>query len=88
MESIEGSNMETKTQATLTCPECKHEQTVDTATDACQFFYECVDCNTVLRPLDGDCCVFCSFADKLCPVKQQTATETSSDHNVSRHAAG
>lgn len=30
-------------------------------TDACQFFYECERCNTVLSPKVGDCCVFCSY---------------------------
>ena len=83
--------MKTITRATLTCPECTHEQSVDMPTDACRFFYECVNCNTVLRPLDGDCCVVCSFADKLCPVKQlkqRPDVETISADQVSRDAAG
>ena len=41
--------------------------------DACQFYYECVSCGAVLRPEPGDCCVFCSFADKTCPPKQVEA---------------
>ena len=68
--------MDTTTKATLTCPECKHEQAMDMPSDACQFSYECVNCNTVLRLLEGDCCVFCSFGDNLCPVKQRAAIET------------
>jgi len=80
--------MEAITNATLTCPECKDEQAVDMPTDACQFFYECVNCHRVLRPLDGDCCVFCSFADRLCPVNQPAAIEKNSNDKVSRHAAG
>ena len=49
-------------------------------TDACQFFYECVDCSSVLRPEAGDCCVFCSFADRKCPPKQTEAgTATQAD---------
>ena len=80
--------METITKATLTCPQCMHEQAVDMPSVACQFFYECVNCNTVLRPLDGDCCVFCSFADKLCPVKQQAAIETNLEEEMSGHATG
>ena len=43
------------------------------ATDAWQFYYECMNCQAVLRPLDGDCCVFCSYADTLCPPKQMEA---------------
>jgi hypothetical protein len=39
-------------------------------TDACQFFYECVQCKTVLRPKAGDCCVFCSYGSVKCPPVQ------------------
>jgi len=34
---------------------------------ACQFFYECLACYTLLRPKAGDCCVFCSFGTVPCP---------------------
>lgn len=57
------------TQAKLTCPKCGHIQIVDMPSDACQFFYECVNCKTVLRPKKEDCCVFCSYADSPCPMK-------------------
>lgn len=40
-------------------------------TDACQYFYDCRHCGAVLRPLKGDCCVFCSYADMPCPPIQQ-----------------
>jgi hypothetical protein len=40
-------------------------------TDACQFFYECTGCGTLLRPNAGDCCVFCSFGDVPCPPIQE-----------------
>ena len=36
-------------------------------TDACEFFYRCAGCGEMLRPLEGDCCVFCSYADVGCP---------------------
>jgi hypothetical protein len=36
-------------------------------TDACQWFYECTNCHTLLKPLPGDCCVFCSYGDVPCP---------------------
>ena len=62
--------METITKAALTCPKCGHAQTTDMPTNACQFFYECVNCKTVLRPKGEDCCVFCSYADTKCPMKQ------------------
>jgi hypothetical protein len=37
------------------------------ATNACQFFYECEGCHTLLRPKAGDCCVFCSYGSVPCP---------------------
>nr|WP_269634017.1 GDCCVxC domain-containing (seleno)protein [Roseiflexus castenholzii] len=38
--------------------------------DACVVVYVCPQCNTVLRPRPGDCCVFCSYGDDRCPPKQ------------------
>ena len=49
--------------STLTCPECGGVATETMPTNACQFFYDCRHCAAVLRPLAGDCCVFCSFGD-------------------------
>jgi hypothetical protein len=40
-------------------------------TDACQYFYECKICGALLKPKEGDCCVFCSFGDTPCPPIQQ-----------------
>ena len=56
--------------ARLTCPTCGITQEAEMPTGSCQFFYECSDCRTVMRPWQGDCCVFCSYADRLCPSKQ------------------
>ena len=51
----------------LTCPHCAHVKRKTMPTDACQFFYECEACKTLLRPNPGDCCVFCSFGSVKCP---------------------
>lgn len=40
-------------------------------TDACQYFYECEACKSILRPKAGDCCVFCSYGSTPCPPVQQ-----------------
>ena len=61
----------TITETRLTCPRCGFEQDASMPVDACQFFYECLNCGAVLRPDPGDCCVFCSFADSPCPPRQQ-----------------
>lgn len=54
-------------QSTLTCPHCGHVKTETMPTDACQWFYECDGCHALLKPLSGDCCVFCSYGDVPCP---------------------
>lgn len=61
---------EIKTQATLTCPRCNTKQKVEMLTDACQHFYKCSNCSEILKPKEGDCCVFCSYADSKCPPKE------------------
>ncbi|MCL4416897.1 MAG: hypothetical protein M1308_23055 [Actinobacteria bacterium] len=62
--------MKTKTEALLTCPKCSTKQKVDMPTNACQYFYKCISCNEIIKPKEGDCCVFCSYADIKCPSKQ------------------
>lgn len=57
--------------STLTCPKCGGTSTEAMPTDACQFFYDCQHCKAVLRPLKGDCCVFCSYGDVPCPPVQE-----------------
>ena len=51
----------------LTCPHCGFQKVEVMPTDACQYYYECVGCKQLLRPLAGDCCVFCSFGSVKCP---------------------
>ncbi len=65
-------------ESTLTCPMCGHQAIETMPTDACQFFYMCKGCNALLKPLPGDCCVFCSYgaagtgaAKTRCPYKTQ-----------------
>ena len=54
-------------KSALTCPQCGHTSTEIMPTDACTWFHECVACSTLLRPKEGDCCVFCSYATHPCP---------------------
>jgi hypothetical protein len=61
-----------RSESTITCPNCGHRSTEVMRTDACMFFYECKGCGAVLRPLTGDCCVFCSYGDTPCPPIQET----------------
>ncbi len=57
--------------STLTCPHCSHVKAEVMPEDACQYFYDCQGCGALLRPLPGDCCVFCSYGDVACPPKQR-----------------
>ncbi len=59
-------------ESTLTCPECGHRKKEVMPTDSCQWFYECTKCHTLLKPQEGDCCVFCSYGDVPCPSIQQS----------------
>jgi len=52
---------EIQLQSILTCPKCSHSKEETMPTDACQYFYECENCHTNLKPIAGDCCVFCSY---------------------------
>jgi chromate transporter len=60
-------------ESVLTCPQCGHAKAEVMPTDACQFFYTCGGCGTLLRPKAGDCCVFCSYGSRPCPPKQAAA---------------
>lgn len=57
-------------KSTITCPHCGHKKEETMPEDACQFFYECENCHTVLRPQPGDCCVYCSYGTVKCPPMQ------------------
>lgn len=64
--------MQVQLKSIITCPHCGFQQDNDMPTDACQFFYRCQGCDTMLRPLEGDCCVFCSYGTVPCPPIQQS----------------
>ena len=70
-----------ETDSTLTCPSCGTATRETMPMDACQFYYECPGCGELLRPLAGDCCVFCSYGSVACPPIQQ-------DRNCFRGSAG
>ncbi|WP_281540260.1 GDCCVxC domain-containing (seleno)protein [Maribacter aestuarii] len=59
--------MELQLESTITCPKYHHPAKEKMSTTACQFFYECKNCNVLLKPKDGDCCVYCSYGTVKCP---------------------
>jgi len=54
----------------IECTECGFKKEEIMPKDACQFFYKCEDCEKILKPKPGDCCVFCSYGTVKCPPKQ------------------
>ncbi len=62
--------MNIQLRSIITCPLCEHEKEEEMPIDACQYFYECEKCKSILRPKPGDCCVFCSYGTMKCPPKQ------------------
>jgi hypothetical protein len=57
-------------QSVITCPNCHVAKLETMPVDACQYFYECTGCGTLLRPKAGDSCVFCSYGSVPCPPVQ------------------
>jgi hypothetical protein len=57
-------------QSEITCPHCSFKTVETMPTDACQYLYDCKGCGQVIRPKHGDCCVFCSYGNTLCPPRQ------------------
>jgi len=43
-------------------------------TDACQFFYPCTRCGTIMTSKPWDCCVFCSYGNVKCPPVQESGS--------------
>lgn len=60
-----------KDTATLTCPKCGHKQEGEMPTTSCVPFYVCDGCKEMIKAQGEDCCVFCSYADKKCPLKKK-----------------
>jgi hypothetical protein len=54
-------------ESIITCPHCTTAKLETMPTNACLFFYTCTGCGAALRPMAGDCCVFCSYGTVPCP---------------------
>ena len=59
-------------ESVITCPECGYSKKEVMTTDSCQFFYTCTNCGVLLKPLEGDCCVYCSYGSVPCPPVQKS----------------
>jgi hypothetical protein len=60
-------------QCRLVCPDCGETSLETMPTNACVYFWECGGCGVMLKPKDGDCCVFCSYGDQPCLRERRVA---------------
>lgn len=60
-----------KLKTIVRCPYCSFEKEEIMPTDRCVFFYKCENCNKIIKPKEGDCCVFCSYGTEKCPPMQR-----------------
>jgi hypothetical protein len=63
--------IEIKLKTVITCPNCGYQKEETMPEDACVHFYECENCKTLIKPKQGDCCVFCSYGTVPCPPVQK-----------------
>ena len=63
--------MKLELKSKLTCPHCQHEKEKSMPENACWAYYKCEKCGEMLKPLKGDCCVFCSYGTNPCPPIQK-----------------
>jgi ribosomal protein L37AE/L43A len=55
---------------TMMCPACGHKTVETMPTSRFVFVWECPSCKAQFKPKDGDCCVYVSYGDRLCPFLQ------------------
>lgn len=65
------SSTDKSIQSEITCPKCGNKKMETLPTDICLLRYNCTNCDTVLFPKEGDCCVFCTYGTHKCPSKQE-----------------
>ena len=79
-----------KTTSIVSCPGCGHSAVESMPVDACINLYECKNCQQLITPESGDCCIFCSHGTTPCPTSQLEKSsysilrESSSDALVSQ----
>lgn len=68
---INGTGVSTNgLQSAITCPKCNYSAIELLPTEICLLKYTCSNCNEILFPKEGDCCVFCTYGTVKCPSMQ------------------
>ncbi len=57
--------------ARIACPHCQSVTAELMPDTACLHFWPCPVCGRTLTPRSGDCCVFCSYGDAICPPRRR-----------------
>jgi hypothetical protein len=70
-------------ESIVTCPHCGFSRAETMPTEYCQIRYTCSQCGTVLKPLAGDCCIYCSYGSAQCPSKQAEASDSHAESGTS-----
>ena len=50
----------------LTCPECKHVQTVEMFVSEDRHTFQCDSCDEVIQSNEDECCVYCQYGEVKC----------------------
>jgi len=61
---------EVKLKSQLTCPMCGNITKEVMPENYCLIMYQCKNCDKIIKPMAGDCCVFCSHGSVKCPSRQ------------------
>ena len=58
------------TECTITCPHCGFAKEETMFVCGGESEYTCTRCAHILRPKEGECCVFCAYGNMICPPQQ------------------
>jgi len=72
--------------STITCPQCGAQTEEEMPDNACVYFWQCPQCKALLKPNEGDCCVYCSYGSVPCPPVQRASL--SSDKTDGDYSTG
>jgi rubredoxin len=64
---IENNEKKIVLESVVHCPKCGFESPEIMPTDFCLLRYQCKNCNFVMTPTEGKCCIFCSYGSVPCP---------------------
>jgi len=65
--------MEVKFKSTVKCPLCGYRREEEMLVNIVHHSYECGNCKAVIKPKEGDCCVYCSYGTIECPPIQKNS---------------